>query len=267
MADLLEEQRNKIFEALAKQMGFYDSADSQGLMQSIMRQVSGQDQPFTQQVVQNMLADNADASAGGYRSNQQMVNRAMANAGLTGSGLEASALMSAQVKAGQAARTGRREVNTRAQLENYSARERAQTQAMNYLAQQEQAKRQVTMAEVGERGKMHATGDATNVAQVTGGQPGVAAPQAPQPALSQPTPARPTQYGLSNRTLLQPTQNANYWGGVTGGFGGAGGDMSGTGRLAVANGQYQQQVQQQQSDRAYLTQLQADWDARYGGRG
>lgn len=261
-ADLLEEQRNLIFEALKRQMGFYDSADSQGLMQSIMGMVGGQDQPFTNEVRQNMLADNADASAGGYNSNRDMIQRAMSNAGLTGSGLEASALLSAQTQQGRMARQGRREVNTRAQLENYSARERAQTTAMNYLAQQETARRATTMAEVDQRGKMHATGDATNVAQATGsptpGQvPGVM-PQAPQPALSTPKPARPTQYGLSNVTLLQKRPTVVQPFGVAGG-GGL--------QYLQGAGQYDQgEVQKQQQDRSYLQQLQADWDTRYGGR-
>lgn len=269
--DLLAEQRKLIFEALQRQGGFYDSPNSQGVMDAIMRQVKGEDQPFTGQVVTNMLADNADASAGGFRNNRDMIARAMANAGLTGSGLEQSALMSAQMQQGRMARQGRREINTRAQLENFQARERAQTAAMNFLAQQEQAKRAVAFAEVDQRGKMHATGDATNVAAATGQpmpqgqQPGVAAPQTVQPALSKPTPARPTQYGLSNATLSIPR-----WGGISGG-------LPSTGYVSPqqvydtrANydrdtQMYQAQIQQQTRDRAYLSQLQADWDSRYGG--
>lgn len=260
MADLLEEQRKMIFDALQRQGAFYDNPNSQALMNSIMAQVSGGDQPFTDQVRQNMLADNADASAGGFNRSRDMINQAMANAGLAGSGLQASALMGAQAQQSMAARTGRREVNTRAQLENYSARERAQTQAMNFLAQQEQAKRAVTGAEVEQRSRMYAGGDAENVAAATG-QPiaqGQAQPTAAIPALSKPAPARPTQYGLSNVTLLQQRNQTPMPFGVAGGGG-----------FQMVNQQASydpQQIAKQQQDRAYLTQLQADWDARYGGR-
>lgn len=251
--DLLEEQRKAIFDALQRQGVFYDGADAQALQRSIMNQVSGQDQPFTDQVRQNMLADNSDASASGYQRNQEQINRAMANAGLVGSGLQASALMGAQMQQGMAARQGRREVNTRAQLENYSARERAQTTAMNYLAQQEQAKRQVMNSEVEQRSRMHATGDAENVAAVTGGQQGPAAPQPTpvQPALSTPTPARPTQYGTTNIQVMMNTTGADPSNPFM---------SKGVDNVPL----YNRQIQQQQQDRAYLSQLQADWDRRYG---
>jgi hypothetical protein len=258
-ADLLEEQRRAIFEALQRQGMFYDSPDAQNLQRRIMQQVDGTDQPFTNEVRQNMLADNSDGAASGYQRNQEQINRAMANAGLVGSGLQASALMGAQMQQGMAARQGRREVNTRAQLENYSARERAQTTAMNYLAQQEQAKRQVMNSEVEQRGRMHATGDAANVAAVTGGNPGPAAPQPQpvQPALSAPTPARPQQYGTSNIRVMmnyRPADPSNPLDVRANPFGHAKVD------------DYNRQVQQQDRDRAYLSQLQADWDSRYGGR-
>lgn len=254
--DLLEEQRKAIFDALSKQGGFYDSGNSNTLMQSIMSQVQGGDQPFTDQVRQNMLADNSDASASGYNRSRDMINQAMANAGLAGSGLQASALFGAQSQQSMAARTGRREVNTRAQLENYSARERAQTQAMNFLAQQQQNAMQTTGMEVEQRGRMYAGGDANNVAAATG-QPLPQAPQATTPALSAPVPARPTQYGLSNKGIVMnysPSDPTNAL-------------ATGANPRGVANTSlYQQQMQQQNSDRAYLSQLQADWDSRYGGR-
>lgn len=249
-----------IFDALQKQGAFYDNPNSQTLMNSIMQQVQGGDQPFTDQVRQNMLADNADASAGGFSRSRDMINQAMANAGLAGSGLQASALMGAQAQQSMAARTGRREVNTRAQLENYAARERAQTQAMNFLAQQEQAKRAVTGAEVDQRSRMYAGGDAENVAAATGTP--IAQAQVPQPtipALSKPVPARPTQYGTSNVTLLQQRNQTPMPFGVAGGGG-----------FQMVNQQASydpQQVAKQQQDRAYLSQLQADWDSRYDGQG
>lgn len=271
MADLLEEQRKLLFDTLMRSGNFYEGSDqagqaSQSLLQSLMRQVSGEDSPFTQTVVNNMLADSASGNAGNHSRERELAQRAMANAGLTGSGLEASALMSAQARAAQAARTGRRDIQTRAQLENFNARQQANSQAMQFLGQQAQQRQAASFQEAGYRSQMHETGDASNMSNQPQQAQQPAQPQAPQPALARATPARPMQYGLSNKTLLMPTQNANYWGGNSGGFGGVGGDMSGTGNLANANAMYQQQVQQQQRDRMELQRLQADWDMNYGGR-
>lgn len=270
--DLLEEQRRLIEEAIGRVGGFYGQQQPQDLLGMFMSQARGEAVPFTDQVRQGMLGQNADAGAGQFAGNRQLVQRAMANAGLTGSGLEASALMSAQRNAQQALRAGRREINTRAELENFAARERGQQAAMSFLAQQEAANRAAAAAEVSYRSQMHATGDATNVTNAAPGPGGGAQPTNPSPAApaqaaapTPVTPARPTRYGLSNSLLQMP-------------YGGSAQYQTGYAPTAFALSQaqgaykndmarYQEQVRKQQEDRAYLAQLQADWDSQYGGRG
>lgn len=267
MADLLEEQRKLLFEALQGSGQFYDTNSNAGaLMQAIMRQVSGEDSPFTQQVVQNMLADNADAGAASFSRDRQGISRAMANAGLSGSGLAANAMNMAQSRNAGATRAGRREVQTRAQLENYNAKIQANTQGMNFLAAQARQRQDAAFQEAGYRAQMHETGDAQNMSNQGQGQPQQQTAQPAQPALATPTPARPTQWGSSNVTLMRPIQDTNYWGGNSGGFGGAGGSMAGSGNLAAANANYQSQIQQQERDRQELQRRQVDWDMQYGGR-
>ncbi len=254
MADLLEEQRKLLFEALQGSGQFYDTNPNAGaLMQAIMRQVSGEDSPFTQQVVQNMLADNADAGAASYSRERQGISRAMANAGLSGSGLAANAMNMAQSRNAGATRAGRREVQTRAQLENYNAKVQANIQGMNFLAAQARQRQDAAFQEAGYRSQMHETGDASNMSN----QP----QQAPQQQ-----PAQPAQPALATPTPARPTQDVNYWGGNSGGFGGAGGSLAGSGNLAAANATYQSQIQQQERDRQELQRRQIDWDMQYGGR-
>lgn len=261
-----------LFDALQKSGNFFDNdPNAQNLLQSIMRQVSGEDQPFTQGVVNNMLADSADSNAASYNSQRQQVNRAMANAGLTGSGLEGSALSDMQSKVAGSTRAGRRDIQTRSQLENYNAKTAANTQAMNFLAQQAQQRQAAAFQEAGYRSQMNETGDASNMSnQDPAAQQ--AQTQVAQPALSKPTPARPVQFGLSNKTLLAPSMNTSQFGGTMGGVGGTPGAESaglgnGAAQQANAFASYQQQVSQQTRDRQWLQQQQMDWDSQYGGRG
>ena len=258
-----------LFDALQKSGNFFDTdPNAQGVLQSIMRQVQGTDQPFTPGVVNNMLADSADSNAATYNSQRQQVNRAMANAGLSGSGLEASALSGMQSQVAGSTRAGRRDIQTRSQLENYNAKTQANTQAMNFLAQQAQQHQAAAFQEAGYRSQMNETGDAANMSNQ---DPAAAqATQQVQPALAKPMPARPTQFGLSNKTLLAPSMNTSQFGGTMGGVGGTPGAESaglGNGAAMQANAfaAYQQQVSQQQRDRSWLQQQQTQWDQQYGG--
>lgn len=131
----LDEQRGLAFRALNEQRGQYGDPFAQAYQTQLAQRAAGQDVPFTDQVRGLMLAQSADASAGQYAGEQQQILRAMANAGLSGSGLQASALANAQRRAARTARQGRQQINTRAELENYNARERAMEAAAQYLQQ------------------------------------------------------------------------------------------------------------------------------------
>lgn len=257
--DLLEEQRRLLFEALQKAGGFYGSdPNAQNLMGQFMgmTQPGGANGPFTPNVVNAQLATNSDSNAAAFGAQRKLVQRAMANAGLTGSGLEASAIMSAQRQSQAATRTGRQAITSRADLENYQARERAQGMAMNFLQQQAQLQSNALGQEAGYRAQMHETGDATNISSNAGAASGQPPSAAPAPA-----PARPTQYGTSNTT---PIYNMQQQFGPQYGAPGAFGPLQ---QQTPNMGLYNQQLQQQQRDRQQLLMNQQDWDRRYGGMG
>lgn len=278
--DPLEIQRRLMFESLNSLLGFYGRPEGQALMTQMQDRAVGLNQPFTPQVVNNMLGENADATNQSYQSERELIARAMANAGLSGSGLQGSANVNALRKANAATRAGRREITTRAQLENYQAQERAQMQVQSYLAQKQANEAAARAQEVALRAQMTMEGDAANTTAQAGnyqqpnqgpnGQsivagpsgvqgtsspqnPGQAAGTAPAPA---PPPPRPASYGWSNRSPMMATRQVAQ--------------PYGNGGFQMVNMQDQQQYQQQQQqiamDRAFLAQQQAQWDAQYGGR-
>jgi hypothetical protein len=130
--------RQRGFDTLAAQRGFYDENPlAQGLTDALSGQLSGQDVPYDSATIGRFLAGQADAVAGAYDSERAMIDRSMANAGI-GGGPALAAKLDARRRAGRAALAGRREVMNRASLENFAARERAQTAAAGYLSQQAQ---------------------------------------------------------------------------------------------------------------------------------
>jgi len=186
--DLLAQEREKIFGLYGQAGSFYDNPESQALLAQLQGRASGEAVPFDQQVTSGMYAANADASAGRFGGESDMIRRAFSNAGMGGSGLQAQAMIQSRRKANAATRTGRREITSRAQLENFQARERGQQQVQNFLAQKQQAMQQAQFAEAQARSQQHATGDATNVAQATGTPTAQTQTPSAAPAAAKPDP-------------------------------------------------------------------------------
>lgn len=155
----LEAERAKLFDALNRQENSYSTAIPVELQGRIMDGVRGVDQPFTPEVVSNMIGVEADASAAGLASEQELIRQAMANRGLGGSGMQASAMVDSQRRASRRTRGASRDIRTRAQLENYQARERAQQRAAAFLAQKEAAERAARLKEADMRSRFEVTGD------------------------------------------------------------------------------------------------------------
>lgn len=264
MPDVLAEQRALIEEALARIGLTYDSPEAQALMAQLQQQAAGTLAPFTPAVRSGLLGRSAAGAAGQLRGEEELIRRAMANAGTTGSGIETSALLAARQRAGGAVRAGRREIETRSDLENFYAGERARGGVAALLAARQGAQQARSGAEIGYRGQLYAGGDAANVAAVTTpDQPGAAGGQpaavVAQPALGQPVPARPVRYGMSNTTSLQPR--------LTPGLPlGSQSYAEEQQRYGQAGQSYEQQLRQRELDRAELSRRQADWDLQYGGR-
>lgn len=132
----VDEERRKILDLLMGDQKFYDQNPLAQLLQgNITDRIEGRNQPFTPGVLGGMLSQNADSAAGGFNSQRDLIRQSMANQGLSGSGMETSAILSAMRQQGQNVRTGRRDITTRAQLENFGAAERASEQGRAYLQQ------------------------------------------------------------------------------------------------------------------------------------
>lgn len=180
----LEEQRRLAEQALARQEGLYQQGPQVELRDRILNSMRGNDAPFTPDVVNGLIAQETDASASGLASQQDLIRQAMANSGMSGSGLQASAMANAQRAASKRSRGASRDIRTRAELENYQARERAQTRASALFAQQEAAERAARMKEVDFRSRFEVTGDAglnslanaIGSAQNNGASPGAVLP-------------------------------------------------------------------------------------------
>lgn len=147
----MEQERQQILDLFRQGSSGYGGPQAQALEQQIGARASGQSQPFDQNVLAGMLSQNADSAAGGYGSERDMIRMAMSNQGLSGSGMETSAILSAMRRQGQQVRTGRRDITTRAALENFGAAERAQAQGMEYLRQKLGYQQQGAFAEAGYR--------------------------------------------------------------------------------------------------------------------
>lgn len=172
---LMEEQRRLAFGRLDELRNFYN-ADPMALQlqSSLQARMSGQDVPFSQAVRNALLAGNSDAGASQVAGDQAMIRQAMANAGLGGSGIETSAILNARRAASKVTRAERRNITSRAELENFNARTAAQQQAQNYLLQKQQAMAQAGQHEVDLRSQM------TNVQNEGQAAPSTQAAQADQ---------------------------------------------------------------------------------------
>ena len=119
--------------------GFYQQPAGSALMAQLAARASGQDAPFTPQVISSLIGQDVGAAARGVSNQSMLIRQQMANAGMSGSGLELSGLVNARRQASASARQARAQITSRAQLANYQARAQAQEQIQGYLQQQLQA--------------------------------------------------------------------------------------------------------------------------------
>lgn len=149
----LNAEREKILSLFQNDQQFYNQGPANDLRNMIMGRAGGSDMPYSQAVTGQMFNDNAAAGAGQFSSERDMLRRSLGNAGLGGSGIETRALIQAKTRAQHQMAQGRREINSRAALENFGARERAQQQAQAFLGQQASHQQSGAFAEAGFRGQ------------------------------------------------------------------------------------------------------------------
>ena len=144
--------------------GFFGEQPFQSLMSLLQGRAQGTDAPFTQDVINAQLGREQDAAAGQVSGQSDLIRRRFANTGLGGSGAELSALSNVRRRSGQSIRAASRDINSRASLSNFQARERAQGQLQsnlfgqqsalqNLVAQRAASSQQATQNELGIRGQ------------------------------------------------------------------------------------------------------------------
>lgn len=183
----LERERQLAFGALNDQKAFYDQGTAAELEQSLLGQMRGTDSPFSPTVVSNLVARETDAEAGQLRSEQDLIRSRMANSGLGGSGIATSAMLSAQREASKRSRSASRDIRTRAELENFNARERARSQAQSFVQQEAANRAAAIKQEVDLRSRFQVVGDDR-------GMDKLAAALAPQMAAASQAPVLPQGY-------------------------------------------------------------------------
>lgn len=156
----LEQQRNNALQAVAWLERQYESPAAQTLLSQLQAQSAGQNNPFTDEVRQNLFADVVDASAAGQASEAEAIRRGFSRAGIGGSGGQISADISSQRRAGRATREGKRKIDTTAQLENFAAQERARQGLAQFLAAQAQNAQSAVQLGNQLRSRFEVTGDA-----------------------------------------------------------------------------------------------------------
>ena len=151
--------------------GFFQEQPFQSLMSMLQGRASGADAPYTPGVINAQLGREQDAAAGQVAGQSDMIRRRMANAGMGGSGQELSGLSNVRRQAGAGLRAASRDINSRATLANFQAREQAQGQlGANLFGQQSALERLVAQRnasqQVATQNELKIRGDAQVTQQV-----------------------------------------------------------------------------------------------------
>ncbi len=206
MATTVEQEREAALARLKQMQAFYERPEAAQLLQQFQQRASGQDQPYSQQVQNSQLADNADSAAGQFRWEREQGARQFGNAGLSGSGLQMSNMYNSQRRASALARQGRNQITSRAALANYQAKTAAQQDVQSYLSQMNQAQMQAGQAEVDFRSQAREVTDAP--------APAAAPAASPSGVTTNPKNGLTSNYFAPNPNSLQMVNTQNSYGGT-----------------------------------------------------
>lgn len=157
----LARQRELMFNAINQQKNFFNTAAGAGMLRGdLMAQLSGQKQPFSEAVRNNMFSAQADASAAQAGREQEAIRRAFGQSGIAGSGGQTAAQIDAMRRHGADTRAAKRDIDTQAQLENFAATERAQQGMQNFLGAEAANRGAATGLEAAMRSRFQVIGDA-----------------------------------------------------------------------------------------------------------
>ena len=131
--------RAAMFDALKPGQGYFGGPLGQQTSNAISGAMSGADVPYTQGVQDRLFGQAADLNAGTRGAQDDLIRRQLAERGMEGSGGGIAAMLGAGRDMGAANSQALSSIQNTAQLENYSARERARTQGESFLASRSSA--------------------------------------------------------------------------------------------------------------------------------
>ena len=141
----MQRLRAQSFGELDQEKNWWDTdQNAVEVRNSLQGQMRGQDVPFTEMVQQGMIGQSQDANAAALAQENQLIRQRMANQGLSGGGGELSAMVQSQRQTSAAQRAASRDIRTRAELENFQARERARQEVSQLMAREAAQRMQAT---------------------------------------------------------------------------------------------------------------------------
>jgi len=132
----LEAARQRAFGSLGQGSSIFRGSLGQATGQNLERRVSGMDQPYDQATQDRMFSAQADQSAAAAQAQDQRARDFFANSGTAGSGAQLSGLLDTSTRHAQNMQAARADIQNRAQLENFGARERAADASTGFMGAQ-----------------------------------------------------------------------------------------------------------------------------------
>lgn len=132
----LEAARQQAFGSLNQGSSIFRGSLGQAAAGGMERRALGQDQPYDQGTQDRMFAAAADQSNAASGQQDSRIRNFFANNGMAGSGGQLRAQLGIDQQHAQNMQAARSEIQNRAQLENFGARERAGEQAGQFLGAQ-----------------------------------------------------------------------------------------------------------------------------------
>jgi len=154
----LEEQRRLAFGSLGQGAGYFGAPFGQSVQSNIGNRMSGADAPYTQAVQDRLFARQADLAAGQEAGARDMIRSQLAERGMEGSGAGLAAMLGAGRERSAANTAALSDIQNRAQLENFSARERAQQAGTDFLSQRSAGEAPYRLKEADLRSRFEVTG-------------------------------------------------------------------------------------------------------------
>lgn len=154
----LEEQRRLAFGSLNQGANYFNSPLGNQTYNSLSNTQAGIDVPYTQEVQDRMFSQQGDLAAGQEAGAQDRIRSSFANRGMEGSGGELAAMLGAGRERSAQNTQALTEIQNKAQLENFGARERAREASTGFMGARSSAEAPYRLKEADLRSRFEVTG-------------------------------------------------------------------------------------------------------------